>query len=93
MTAVDYARAHAARVGFSQELSRVFVNADLIICPAMSGVALPIHNPQFPGDFTSGNMLTFTAPFDLSGSPTLTQRAGFAESGLPLAQSSLLDAR
>jgi amidase len=86
-SAEGYAAAHLERLAFSARLSGLFEEVDLLACPA-----IPFPPPPAA---LFGNMnldanapleiLRFTAPHDLSGSPTLTLPCGFTDGGLPLA--------
>lgn len=87
ITGVDYARAEERRLGFRGELSGLFESVDLILCPAMPMTAPPQQLLEdSPSDFREmTDLLRFTAPFDLSGSPTLTLRTGFDDDDMPVA--------
>jgi amidase len=84
-TAADYARAHIARLQFRGALRSVFTAADAILCPSM-----PFLPPQaaFFSPYATflpaiGTVMRYTAPFDFSGSPTLSVPCGFSPEGLP----------
>lgn len=85
-SALDYARATINRRNFSGQLAKLFDEVDLIAAPAMV-----VPTPHLDGlDALLGapgaleRLIRFTAPFDHSGSPTLSLPCGFSEAGLPL---------
>ena len=87
MSAADYARAEQERIRFRAGLDDVFEQVDLILAPAMptpppTAADAIAGNPAAGEDI--GNLLQFTAPFDFSGSPTISLPGGFSADGLPL---------
>jgi amidase len=85
--AIEYARAHLTRLEFAGELQGVFEEVDLILCPAtivppppVEVVSTATRDPEVMAPF-----FKFTAPYDASGSPTITVPCGFTDDGLPLA--------
>jgi amidase len=84
LMAVDYARAHAARLALRGQLAAVFADVDLLLCPAL-GVVLPANvDLAAPVDHDAASAGRFTIPFDLSGSPTITLPCGVVRDGLPV---------
>ncbi len=83
LPAVELARAQRVRARFSGELERVFEEVDLILCPSI-GYPVPERRPDFTDGERVSGMIRFTAPFDMSGSPTISLPCGFAADGLPL---------
>jgi amidase len=84
LTAVDYARAHAARLALRGRLAAVFNQVDLLVCPAL-GVVLPATvDLAAPVDHDSASAGRFTIPFDLTGSPTITLPCGVVRDQLPI---------
>ena len=83
---LDLAKHLIERDKFKGRLVRVFGEVDLVLVPAMY-----LANPTFermnklaePKELAM--LLRFTAPFDVSGSPTITLPCGFTEGGLPVA--------
>lgn len=74
------------RLEFSGALRRLFDRIDVLLVPVQ-----PFANPALewlasnrarPGGVD--DLLRFTAPFDMSGSPTITFPAGFTPRGLPV---------
>ncbi len=87
VSGADYARMEIERASFKRKLEELFDTIDLLLLPALT--TLPPHvegaiagNPA-QGD-AAGNLLQFTAPFDFSGSPTLSLPGGFTQDGIPL---------
>ncbi|MCP4004189.1 MAG: amidase [bacterium] len=85
VSGADYARVEVERASFKGRLEGLWERVDLLIAPAM-----PMPPPTVP-DSTAGvddpnlaPLLIFTAPFDYSGSPTISLPGGFSEAGLPL---------
>lgn len=83
--ATDYARAHLARLQFSGALRCVFENVDAVLCPSMPFLPPPtaLISPYAPFSSYLGPVMRFTAPFNFSGSPTLSVPCGFSADGLP----------
>jgi amidase len=74
------------RKAFRGELNALFRDIDLLIMPAMN-VAAPTLADMAPARRTAAATqarLRFTAPFDMSGHPTLTLPGGKTASGLPV---------
>lgn len=87
LTARDYAAAQATREAFRGQLAERFDEIDLLLCPPMFSAAPPaaVMNTM-PGKLRMfADVMIFTAPYNLSGSPTLTVPCGVTAEGLPLA--------
>lgn len=84
---LEYAAAHLEQLAFSARLVAMFEEVDLLLCPAMLGP--PPRDADLRGlGLDAGALavfLKFTAPYDNSGSPTVTLPCGFTADGLPLA--------
>lgn len=82
----DYAAAHVSRLEFAGRLRQVFESIDVLLCPGNFSAAPPADmmppDMAFSADFWP--FMRYTAPFNMSGSPTLSLPAGFAADGLPL---------
>lgn len=89
ISGVQYANAHLHRQKFTGALRTAMEPVDVLACPAMPDVAYPARPDQLYGTFEavtslfSQNITKFTAPFNLSGSPTISLPCGFSNSGLP----------
>ncbi|MEW9918755.1 amidase [Marimonas sp. MJW-29] len=84
-TGVQVARGNILRVTFSQALETMFEGIDCMLCPTM-----PTPTPtlaQMAGYGADPEVLNailrYTAPFDFSGSPTLTLPNGLDGQGMP----------
>jgi amidase len=68
-------------------VSDLLQKADLLLCPSMSAVPMLLKDFSPYGVLSreaSAALLTHTAPFDLTGSPTISVPCGFSAEGLPL---------
>jgi amidase len=84
---VDVARGHMLRERYRGRLRAMFAEVDMLLVPAL-GKPLPtweemepMAQGQVPMDM---DLMRFTSPFNLSGSPTITLPAGVDAAGLPL---------
>lgn len=86
LTSMDLMKIHHQRLAFTGGLRKLFGQMDLMLMPVH-----PYGNPSSseldellaqPGGLD--NALRFTAPFDMSGSPTITLPGGFTAAGLPI---------
>jgi len=80
-----YQQLEDRRRQFRAELTEVFDQADVLIAPSMPYLP-PLADGvlELSADPDRASGLTFTAPFDYSGHPTLSIPAGLDSSGLPL---------
>ena len=73
------------RARFTAELDDCFTGMDLMVCPNMPYLAPPAEGVlELSADPSRANGLTFTAPFDYSGHPTLSLPVGLSDERLPL---------
>ena len=82
----DIAGIALERMRFSRELSELFQTVDVLLVPTMP---VPTPSLKLMGAYGEDpkvllNILRFTAPFDFSGSPTLTLPNGVDSAGMPL---------
>jgi amidase len=87
VSGIEYANATVRRQFMRRQLDDLFQRVDLLLCPSMS--SLPMLLKDFPPDArlsrnATGGLLLHTAPFDLSGSPTISVPCGFSAEGLPI---------
>ncbi|MEM1433614.1 MAG: amidase [Pseudomonadota bacterium] len=68
----DYALLAGARQQFIVELDRIFESVDLLVMPNMPVVGALETAMQTAPDPRQASFITFTAPFNYSGHPTLT---------------------
>ncbi|MEH6550531.1 MAG: amidase [Pseudomonadales bacterium] len=83
----DISLAYTARGRVKQILARTFLNVDMLLCPSLAGPAPALTD--FPHQFllpmeVVGSSTLYQAPFNFSGSPTISVPMGFSASGLPL---------
>ncbi|MGH7805820.1 MAG: amidase [Candidatus Binatia bacterium] len=83
--ATAYAKAHEQRLAFAGRLAGLFEEIDLLLCPSL-GISPPPVVPSLPplSEELTLTLLRFTAPFDFSGSPTLSLPCGFGGDGMPV---------
>lgn len=86
MTALELGEIFHERLSFSGALAAVFEEVDLLLVPTM-----PVPVPSLTRMSEYGQdpnvllrILRFTAPFDFSGSPTITLPSGIDRAGIPL---------
>lgn len=81
----DYAKAHIVRERFANRFQELFDQVDVIACPSMSVASLPATGmpPDARALTGSNSLLHFTAPFNLSRNPTLSQPCGQSPAGPP----------
>ncbi len=83
----DYQRILLRRADFTGRVHAVFADVDLMLIPgqpfAAPTVATMATLGQEPGQLAA--LVRYTAPFDMSGHPTITLPAGFTAGGLPVA--------
>ena len=80
----EYAELQGLRDEFRAQLETLFTDVDVIVAPSMP-VAAPSVMEMEEGGYSpdSAPFLSFTAPFDYSGHPTLNVPAGLDAGGLP----------
>lgn len=84
-TEADYQALEATRGEFRAELDAVLEGVELLIAPCMPTLPPPLEviNAQVADDGGRAEFITFTAPFDYSGHPTITLPAGLTDDGIP----------
>jgi amidase len=84
---LEVSRAYTARGRVRQIMTRTFQSVDMLLCPSAPGPAPALTDfpPQLeiPAEAVAPVVL-YQAPFNFSGSPTISVPMGFAGSGLPL---------
>ena len=89
LTGVQYADAHKERLEFRGRFRSMMTDVDVFVCPSMPSTAPAARPEQLYGAFEDvvslfpQNLTDFTAPFDLTGSPTISLPCGFSGEGLP----------
>ena len=80
-----YDMLEAVRGTFTAAFAACFAEMDVMICPNMPYLAPPARGVlELSADPSRANGLTFTAPFDYSGHPTLSLPVGLSDDRLPL---------
>ncbi len=84
--ALDLQQVWLRRRRFCGRVAAVFENVDLLLVPAQPMAPLTIADMKALGADPQGfsRLVHFTAPFDSTGSPTLTFPAGFSADRLPI---------
>ncbi|MBM3516601.1 MAG: amidase [Alphaproteobacteria bacterium] len=86
LSATGYACAHFARLALAGALATLFRDVDLILAPPMAipTPTLAELDALLARPRAVDYLIRYTAPYDLSGSPTLSLPCGFTAAGLPL---------
>lgn len=81
----DYAALEIIRGDFSTALDVLLGDVDVLLAPCMPALPPAVEEMNDPASFDEAraDFLTFTAPFNYSGHPTITLPAGLAANGLP----------
>ena len=77
--AADYINAQRDRARMVRQMSEIMRDVDLLLMPTALVDACP-----FGDDFIGDQDVFLTRPFNLTGSPAISFRAGFSAAGLPL---------
>lgn len=87
LSGLDYQRILLRRMAFRGQVSALFEQVDALLLPAQ-----PFASPTVARMATLGQvadeltaLIRYTAPFDMSGHPTITLPAAFTPAGTPLA--------
>jgi amidase len=83
----DVARGHMLRERYRGRLRAMFADVDLLLVPGL-GKPLPtwdVIEAMGQGDTPFDmDLMRFTSPFNLAGTPTISLPAGFGSNGLPM---------
>jgi amidase len=84
---VDVARGHMLRERYRGRLRAMFAEVDILLVPGL-GKPLPTWEemePMAQGEVPMDmDLMRFTSPFNLAGTPTISLPAGFGRGGLPM---------
>ena len=85
LTAADYATHHERRLVWAGAFAATFEACDVFACPGTFMPPPPADALDPYGEFSDAiaPFMRFTAPFNFSGSPTLSIPCGFTDDGLP----------
>ena len=86
VTSLDVGRANACRNHWRGTMARLFERVDMFIAPPYPDLAPTVEEFMAVMDAPDGlhHLTRYTAPHDLSGSPTLSLPCGFGSGGRPL---------
>jgi len=87
LSGLDYQRILLRRRAFTGRVHAALAPVDAMLIPAQPIAAPTVARMATLGQVPAelGALIRYTAPFDLSGHPTLTVPAGFTAKGLPVA--------
>ncbi|MSO69571.1 MAG: amidase [Alphaproteobacteria bacterium] len=82
---IAYAKAHNVRMIFRGQYDAVFDDVDVVVAPSGMSYTLSVKEFDVFGskDTDWPDLIRFTAPFDMAGTPTLSLPAGFDSEGVP----------
>jgi aspartyl-tRNA(Asn)/glutamyl-tRNA(Gln) amidotransferase subunit A len=89
LTAVELGYAYAERLRLIGDVNAIFARYDLLLTPTLPTPAfaaegpLPLEADGVPFDSLI-HAVAFTYPFNMTGHPAATVRAGFSDAGLPI---------
>ncbi|HVM96450.1 MAG TPA: amidase, partial [Candidatus Acidoferrales bacterium] len=89
VTPVDIGQVQRVRAELVAMLDRLFSQCDLLATPTTATVAFPAEGPlpfEIDGEpiTTPGGGIAYTYPFNFSGNPAVSLRAGFSDDKLPV---------
>jgi amidase len=86
MSAVDLARLQVRRAALTGALGALMTRIDLLLLPVMPNAVWTVEGLASAGRAPDmvASRLRYTAPFDLSGQPTLTLPGGMTAAGVPV---------
>ena len=87
LSGVDYQEILLRRLDLRGRVAALFSGIDLLLIPVHPFAPLSLARIQTLGEQPEliVNLSRYTFPFDMTGSPTITQPGGFSEAGLPIA--------
>ena len=85
-TGTEAARGHHLRINFSMAFEALFGGIDCMLCPTMPSPTPSLADMKDYGADPAvlNAIMRYTAPYDFSGSPTVTLPNGFDNAGMPL---------
>lgn len=86
LSATDLAKMQLRRAALTGDLNKLLASVDLLLMPVMGRAVWSTEALQAAGrdPETVASRLRYTAPFDLSGHPTLTLPGGMTADGVPV---------
>ena len=87
LSGTDYQKIVLRRIAFSGQVAALFRTVDLLLLPAQGFASPTLAKMATLGEDAAlmTALLSFTSPFDMSGSPTLTLPCGFTDADTPVA--------
>jgi amidase len=87
LSGLGYQEIVLRRLDFRGRVAALFEGIDLLLAPAQGFAAPTIARMSTAGEDPAlmKALLSYTCPFDMSGSPTITLPGGFTGAGLPIA--------
>lgn len=87
LSGMDYQKIILRRKDFSGRVAALFRTIDLLLVPAQGFASPTLATMATLGEDAAllASLLSFTCPFDMTGSPTITLPCGFTEAGTPVA--------
>ncbi len=82
LSAFDLGKALLARAAFSGALAQVFLDVDMLIAPVIPTLVPTSQDFARVAAEDLDSLLKYTAPFDMTGSPTITLNGGFDSHGV-----------
>jgi len=86
LSGVAYQKIQLRRMDLRGRFARLFQTIDLLLAPVQPFGPLPLATIRTLGDQPELilKLQRYTAPFDMTGNPTITLPGGFSETGLPI---------
>ena len=86
LSALDFGKLQLLRARVTGEIERLLASVDLLLMPVMGVAAPTLAGMKAAGRTPEGvaARLRYTAPFDMSGHPTLTLPGGITADGVPV---------
>ncbi|MEP7007710.1 MAG: amidase [Sphingomonas bacterium] len=87
LSGLDYQKLILRRMAFRGRMSALFNGIDLLLAPAQPFAPLSLETMGTMGAQPKliARLQTYTAPFNMTGQPTLTLPGGFSVEGMPIA--------
>ncbi len=83
-SAMDYQRLLLRRAEYRGRLEALMATADLLLVPALAHAGMTVERMARFDEEVFWSIMRFTAPFTMSGHPTLTVPGGFTADGTPV---------
>jgi amidase len=82
----DYQKIRIRRMDLRGRFARLFQSIDLLLAPVQPFAPLSLATIRTLGEQPDliPKLQRYTAPFDMTGSPTITLHGGFSDAGLPI---------